>query len=197
MWNIDILDTYTFRFFRYRYPHFFVSKTSWRYLKDMSLGRHEDMSLRRLEDMSWRRLEDIFSRRLADVFNVTIFRLPRCLEDVLKTFSRRLVRCLQDFFKTSWKTKNCYAENIFKTSSRPRNVCWVKYCHSYHLQSRNMNFNFKSYTPCGSALLIIVIIIIVNTPQFLFKGLGVEPAQLQAANKRKNSWLMQCDHQKK
>ena len=26
--NIKLLDTYLFRFFRYRYPHFFVSKTS-------------------------------------------------------------------------------------------------------------------------------------------------------------------------
>ena len=83
--NIELLDTYLFRFFRYRYPHFFVSKTSWGFREDMSSGRLEDlfwrhlqgMSSRYLEDMCSRRLEDMCSRRLEGVFSVTNFRFPR------------------------------------------------------------------------------------------------------------------------
>ena len=63
-WNIDLLDTYPFRFVRYRYPHFFVSKTSWRCLQDDL----EDQKLLR-----WRRVEDI---------------VMTCLEEVFKTSSR-------------------------------------------------------------------------------------------------------------
>ena len=68
--NVDLWDQ------RYTHLDFFVSKTSWR--------RLEDMSSRHLQDMSWRRLEDVFS--------LTIFRLRRCLQDVFKTSSRRLGR---------------------------------------------------------------------------------------------------------
>ena len=75
-----MLDIYTFRFVRYRYPHlFFVSKTSSKCLQDMPSVRLQDMSSRRLQDMP--------SRCLEDVFSIKIFRLPR-----------RLARCLQDVF---------------------------------------------------------------------------------------------------
>ena len=76
-WNIDLLDTYPFRFVRYRYPHFFVSKTSWRCL----------------EGMSW--------RRLGDAFSVTIFGLIRHLEDVLKTSWKTKNCYAEDVLKTS------------------------------------------------------------------------------------------------
>ena len=66
-WNIDLLDTYPFRFVRYRYPHFFVSKTSWRCLEGMSsrrLGRPKIAALktcwRHRHDMPWRGLQDVF-----------------------------------------------------------------------------------------------------------------------------------------
>ena len=71
-WNIDLLDTYPFRFVRYRYPHFFVSKTSWRCLEGMSWRRLQDV----LEDqklLRWRCVEDI---------------VMTCLEEVFKTSSR-------------------------------------------------------------------------------------------------------------
>ena len=75
--NIKLLDTYLFRFFRYRYPHFFVSKTSWGFREDMSSGRLEDLFWRHLQGMSSRCLEDMCSRHLEGVFSVTNFRLPR------------------------------------------------------------------------------------------------------------------------
>ena len=76
LWNIDLLDTNTFRFVRYWYPHYFFSKTSWRCLQDMSSGRLQDMSSRRLQDvledkklLCWRLFEDVFkaSSRPTDV----------------------------------------------------------------------------------------------------------------------------------
>ena len=66
----------------------FVSKTSWRHLKDMS----------------WTRLEDILKTSWRHVFKASS-------RHVFKTFSRRL----QDEFRTFWKTKNCYAEDVMKT----------------------------------------------------------------------------------
>ena len=107
LWNLDLIDTHTFRFVRYRYPHFFVSKTSWRCFQDMSSGRLQDMSSRRFQDMPSSRLQDMSSRRLQDVFSITIFRLRTRLQDVLR-----------DVFKTPWKTKNCCAEDVLKTSSK-------------------------------------------------------------------------------
>ena len=90
-----MLDTYLCRFFRYRYPHIFVSKTSWRYL----------------EDMSWRRLEDVFS--------VTVIRLPRRHQDVFKTSLQDLFKTswktkncyTEGVLKTS-------SRHVFKKSSR-------------------------------------------------------------------------------
>ena len=100
MWDTDI-------------PIFFVSKTSWRCLQDMSSGRLQDMPSRHLQDMS--------SRSLQDVFSVTIFRLARrlarCLQDVLE--DEKLLRwgSVEDVFKTCLK-------DVFKTSLRPTNICW-------------------------------------------------------------------------
>ena len=104
-----------FRFVTYRYPHFYVSKTSRRCLQDICL-------------------QDVFKTCLQDVFKtyVTIFRLPRHFQDVLRnvfktpsrrlcnTFSIRLGRrkivtpktcwwCLQDI---SWR---CF-QDVFKTN---------------------------------------------------------------------------------
>ena len=100
LWNIDLLDAHTFRFWRYRYPHFFVSKTSWRCFQDMSSGHLQDMSSRRLQDTS--------SRRVQDVFSVTIFRPPRRLQDV---FTRRLEDVLEDGKMLRWRR----IEDVFKT----------------------------------------------------------------------------------
>ena len=92
-----------FRFVRYRYLHFFVSKTSWKCL----------------QDMSWRRLQGMSSRRLQrHVFKTSWRRLQRSNFSSSKTPLRRIVICLQDVFNTSWKTKNRYAEDVLKTSSR-------------------------------------------------------------------------------
>ena len=103
LWIVDLLDAYTFRFVRYRYLHFFVSKTSWKCL----------------QDMSWRRLQGMSSRRLQrHVFKTSWRRLQRSNFSSSKTPLRRIVICLQDVFNTSWKTKNRYAEDVLKTSSR-------------------------------------------------------------------------------
>ena len=56
LWNIDLLDTYTFRFVDSYIPHFFVSKNSWRCL----------------QGMSWRCLEDVLKKCLEDVFNTSL-----------------------------------------------------------------------------------------------------------------------------
>ena len=63
-----------------------------------------------------------------------------------------------------------------------------------------MTFNFKSYTSWGSALPIIVIIVNVNTPQFVCRGTEGEAcptAGTQQPVKRENSWEKQCANQVK
>ena len=85
LWNTDLLDTYTFRLVRVRYPpiffcllevlkmscrHFFRIFTCSKRLQDVFktssglLGRHEFVTLktcwRRLQDMSWGRFQDLF-----------------------------------------------------------------------------------------------------------------------------------------
>ena len=90
-----------FRFVTYKYPHFYVSKTSRRCLQDMSSGRLQDMSSGRLQDICNNfSSSKTFSRRLA-----------KCLQDAFKT-------SLQHVFNTSWETKNCYTENLLMMSSR-------------------------------------------------------------------------------
>ena len=82
LWNIDLVDTYTFRFTRYRCLQFFVSNMSWKCLQDMSSGRLQDMSFRCLQHNSFsspktssRRLCKMSSRDAEDVFK-TSSRLP-------------------------------------------------------------------------------------------------------------------------
>ena len=64
--NADLLD----QRYQERYTHldFFVSKTSWRCLQDMSSRRLQDMSSGHLQDMSSRRLED--QQMFAGLFSV-------------------------------------------------------------------------------------------------------------------------------
>ena len=71
LWNIDLLDTYSFRFVRYRYPHFFVSKTSSRRLQNVFARCLRDV----LEDqqmLRWRRVEDVLKICLEDVFKTSL-----------------------------------------------------------------------------------------------------------------------------
>ena len=95
LWNIDLSDTHTFRFVRYRYPHFFF----------LSPRRLEDVFKTRLQDVFKTCIQYVFKTCLQYVFIVTVFRHPRRLQDVIR-----------DVFKTCWKTKNCYAEDVLKTN---------------------------------------------------------------------------------
>ena len=88
LWNM----THTFRFVRYRYLHFFVSKTSWRCF--------QDMSSRRLQRNNFQEVIKTSSRRLA-----------RCLQDVLKTSWKTKNCCAEDVLKTS-------SRHVLKTSTR-------------------------------------------------------------------------------
>ena len=104
--NIDLLGSHIFRFVRYKYPRFFVSKTS--------IKCFQYMSSRHLQDMSSRYVFKTSSRH---VFNTSLKRPQRNNFSSSKTSSRRLARCLQDVYKTSWR-RLCKTFDIFKTSSR-------------------------------------------------------------------------------
>ena len=142
LWNIDLLDTHTFRFVRYKYSHFFrlqdVLKMLWRHVLRTSSRHVFQTPSRHVFKTSSRHAfktssRHVFKACLQDVFNVTIFRLPKCLQDFFKTSSRRLARCFQDVFARRlqdvledkkllhWR----HVEDVFKASSRPTNVCWA------------------------------------------------------------------------
>ena len=141
LWNIDLLDTHTFRFVRYRYPHFFLSSRRLEDVFKTCLQGIFKTCLQGvfktcLQDVLKTCLQDVFKKCLnqdvlQDFFSVTIFRLLRRLQDVLwdvfKKSSRRLQDVLEDEKLLRWRRveevfKTCL-EDTFKTSWRPTNAC--------------------------------------------------------------------------
>ena len=135
LWNIDLLDTYTFRFVWYRYPGFFclqgVLKMSSRHVFRTSSLHVFKASSRRFQHNNFsspRRLQDVFKSSCEmsqDVFKTSSRGFQRNNFSSPKTSSRRLQVVLRDIsrrfqyvFKTSWKAKTSYAEDAAKTSSR-------------------------------------------------------------------------------
>ena len=131
---MDLLDTCTFRFVRYRYLHFFclkdvlkissrhVFQTSWRRLQCNKFLFSKTFS-RHLQDV----LEDeklLRCRRVGNVFTTWQTNICWALQDFLKMSSKSLedafVRRLEDFFTMSWrrvwKTSWRRLENVLKTS---------------------------------------------------------------------------------
>ena len=116
LWNIDLLDTYTFRFVWYRYPGVFclqgVLKMSSRHVFRTSSLHVFKASSRRFQH------NNVSSpRRLQDVFKSSC----EMSQDVFKTSSRRFQRnnfsspeAFQDIFKSSCKM----SQDVFNTSSR-------------------------------------------------------------------------------
>ena len=90
--NIDLLDIHLDLSDTYIPSKQFVSRTSWRRLRDMSSRRLQDMSSRRLQDVfktSSRCLEDVLEEKKIVTLKTCWMRLQdmssRRLEDVLKT----------------------------------------------------------------------------------------------------------------
>ena len=83
LWNIDLLDTYKFRFVRYRYPHFFLFP-------------------RRLEDIFKTCLQDVFKTCLQDMSSRRLQRNNFSSSDAFKTSSRPLGRRKIVTLKTCW-----------------------------------------------------------------------------------------------
>ena len=90
LWNINLLDTHTFRFVRYRYSHFFLSP-------------------RLLENVFKTCLPNAFKTCLQDVFKT-------CLPDVFKTCLQDVIaRRLQDFLEDEKLLRWRRVGDIFKT----------------------------------------------------------------------------------
>ena len=142
LWNTDLLDTYTFRLVRVRYPpiffcllevlkmscrHFFRIFTSSKRLQDVFkmssglLGRHEFVTLktcwRRLQDMSWGRFQDLFETN-------------KCLldNDVRNFFKKNCLSPAHSCYKTSssvyFSIQYIHIKRIFKILSH----CFLLYC---------------------------------------------------------------------